>query len=166
MFSEKMKEIIHEHNMSARPAHYSGRSMNYGDLNDKQIFGIHKSIQDQFGVEQAKAFVQMVKDTPILSACEFLQALDFLESNNFKWKKEMINHLSAVPAEKDEFSATMMGLMHKLSDNTSETKEVSKSNYLKQHFLSINLSKKEYDIWIKENYKADMFGDPVIRRHF
>lgn len=166
MFSEKMIGIIRKQNMSARPAHYSGRGVSYGDLNEKQISNIHREIKEQFGIQQALSFVQMIKDTPILSACEFLQALDFLEYFNFQWDKDLINHISSVPAEQSEFGATMMGLALKLNDTNPKEREVSASNYLKQNFLKSNLSKNEYGEWMKENYKTDTFGDFLVKKHF
>lgn len=163
MFSEKMSEILRSNQMSTRASYYAGCGVTTSDLNEKHLFAIHKSIQKDFGENSAKSFVYMIRDISDLSASSFLQALELLEINSFKWKPELFSSVEKFPVETKNLVGMEIGLF--LTINSNDTKEgiLEKSNSLKFHFLKILLSKEEYKEWSNIHSKQDIYGDNYFK---
>lgn len=151
MFSEKTADILRLANMSCRASFYSGRGVTSSDLNDKHLFKIHESVQKEYGDKAAKAFVVMVRDLPVLSASEFLDAFEILERGLWKWRKENVAYVSGVSAEKDDPGGTMMGVMLAMNDTTPKERKIQQSNVIKAPFLVKVLSKAKFKAWEMEH---------------
>lgn len=125
----KLRAIVQDNRMSARPEYYSGRGATLTDLNAKILSGIHKGIGKDFGKGAAKNFVKMVADIKVLSATTFLQELEMLEYNDWKYtEKESHANGISIPKNKDgEYDEQSMmsgmigliGAMTNTRDNTS-----------------------------------------------
>lgn len=76
-------------NMSARPAHYSGRGATTSDLKGEQLRQIYESILKHHGFYAPQQFIKMVLGTPVLSATDFLLNLYRLEGNDWIWDDSM-----------------------------------------------------------------------------
>lgn len=163
MFSEKMSEILRSNQMSTRASYYAGRGVITSDLNEGQLFAIHKSIQKEFGENSAKSFIYMVRDISDLSASNFLEALELLETNSFEWKPELFSSAEKFPV--DTKNPVGMGIGLFLTINSNETKEsiLEKSNSLKFHFLKTLLTNTEYNEWSKIHSKQGIYGDNYFK---
>ncbi len=71
--------------MSTRPAFYSGRGATTADLSESKLEKVWTAIKTHRGDEAAEAFVKMVESIKVLSATDFLLALESLDSSGFKW---------------------------------------------------------------------------------
>ncbi len=150
MFSEKLLEIIHKAVMSTRSSFYSGRGVNYGDVSSKHFLSICENIQKIFGQKAEKGFVEMNRNVPVLSASEFLQALEILECNCWDWDKSNEKHLQPVPADKDNPVGTIIGIILFNSNKESRRDQEKSSNYLKCDFLKKKLTKNRFKKWKEE----------------
>jgi len=90
------REIVMNVGMSAHPEHYSGRGATLSDLNGEILEKTYKVIQKEYGKKVSEEFVQMVADTPKLSATDFLLNLYKLEGNGWKWDKKNLGSENGV----------------------------------------------------------------------
>jgi hypothetical protein len=137
---EKLKEIIQNNRMSARPEYYSGRGATISDLNDQILEGIYQGIKKEYGDKPAENFVKMVEDITILSATTFLQELYDLFNCNWKYKKKK-QHAIGITIQKnengeyDEGSITQ-GIVSIFSAILNSDRD--DTNIIKGHFLRIH----------------------------
>src|SRR3989338_9163592 len=89
-------EIVAKAGMSKRPEFYSGRGTILADLNSNILEKIYQEINEIHGEKVSKQFVKIVKEIPGLSATDFLLSLYKLESNNWKWKKDLSGNENGV----------------------------------------------------------------------
>lgn len=84
--SELAREILYTSGLNARSSYYSGRGVNYGDLNDKHLAEIYKKllILDE---NYAKSFVWLVDNMKTLGATEFIDSFINLGYANFDHTK-------------------------------------------------------------------------------
>jgi hypothetical protein len=137
---EKLKEIIRNNRMSARPEFYSGRGAIMCDLNGDILEGIYQGILKEFGKEAAKNFVKMVADIKVLSATTFLEELYMLFGNNWKYrnKKEHANGISVPKNENGEYDQNSMmsgifGIMAAMSNNGRDETIAIRGYFLNCH---------------------------------
>ena len=71
---DKLKDIIRNNGMSTRPEYYSGRDAIISDLNEDILFGIHKDLKKEFGINGISFF-------------------DDTFTVNYNWVKEFCNAL-------------------------------------------------------------------------
>lgn len=71
-----------------RPSYYSGRGAREGDLPGRALDAVHAALKAEVSVKAAEQFVQMVADIPVLSATDFLLALEGFEAASWKWDPE------------------------------------------------------------------------------
>lgn len=81
------REIVYSAGMSDEPEYYSGRGATTSDLDGDILYNIYIQIKEKLGTNQANEFVTMVENLKELSATNFLNALYFLERNNWKYKQ-------------------------------------------------------------------------------
>lgn len=140
---EKLKNIIRDNKMNARPEYYSGRGAIMSDLNSEILQGIHKDILTLYGKEAAKNYVKMVADIKVLSATTFLEELYQLFGNDWNYT-EREQHASgiSIPKNKDgEYDETsmvsgMMGIFSAMSNDRDDT------NWIRNDFLHTHGVKK------------------------
>lgn len=80
------KEIVRSVGIMDLPEYYSGKQVNFSDLNGDKLYAIYLKIKENLGDNQANAYVIMVQQLKILTASNFLECLYALEKNN--WSKE------------------------------------------------------------------------------
>ena len=80
------KEIVRSVGITDLPEYYSGRGVNFNDLNADKLYAIYKKIRESIGDKQANAFVTLVQQLKILTASNFLECLYVLENNNWNEK--------------------------------------------------------------------------------
>ena len=106
------EEIVVKAGMSRRPEYYSGRGAILADLNSDILEKIYQGIDKEYGNKASKSFVNMVKEIPVLSATAFLLNLYKLESNNWKWEKNLFGNENGVYVDGPTDNAKMIsGLM-------------------------------------------------------
>jgi len=100
--------------MSIRPEYYSGRGALLCDLKPETLERVYQAILRNSGETGAKAFVRMVAAIPVLSATDFLIALETLEQNGFEWSETDTPADNGIRAI-DEATAfgTIMSMMHR-----------------------------------------------------
>lgn len=125
--------IINDSGMSARPSFYSGRGAITCDLNNMILGKLYEGIKKTFGDEAAKSFVCMVADIPVLSATEFLLALQRLEANDWVWRAGDANTSTKGIYAEDIGSAfgTIASVLGGMSDR-DET-EAIRGSFLRSH---------------------------------
>lgn len=132
---EKLKEIIRNNKMSARPEYYSGRGATISDLNEQILFSIHRDIKKEFGEDAGKGFVKMVNGIKVLSATAFLNGLYDLFCNDWKYNESQPDSITIPKNENGEYDTTigMIGVMESLfSCGRDDTQQI------KSHFLRSN----------------------------
>ncbi len=137
MFSEKMTRIIYDHtSLSAMASKYAGRTMGYCDVKVDDLTTLHYQISELYGKPAGENFVTMINELQVLTASNFLQALELLELNNFIWKSSSVESAQSLPADKDNPGGTLMGVALTFSKAApSLGEEVEVSNYLRDVFL-------------------------------
>lgn len=80
------KEIVRSVDIVDLPEYYSGKDVNFSDLNGDKLYAIYLKIKENLGDNQANAYVIMVQQLKILTASNFLECLYALEKNN--WSNE------------------------------------------------------------------------------
>lgn len=79
-------DIVAETGMSTRAEYYSGYGASHSDLGVPRLRAIHRGIEENFGEDAAKGFVDMVRDLRSLAASVFLQSLYRLADRGWVWK--------------------------------------------------------------------------------
>lgn len=69
--------------LSSRASYYSGRGVNYGDLNDNNLIAIFNKLL-KIDIDYAINFVDMVQKMKTLGATEFIKSFKNLAINDFK----------------------------------------------------------------------------------
>jgi len=85
--------------MSLRPAFYSGRGATRTDLSSATLEVVFEAIERNVGPKAAMAFARMVRDIKVLSATNFLLALQRLEAAEWRWNRSMASGLTGVHCE-------------------------------------------------------------------
>ena len=85
--------------LSSRPEFYSGRGVMECDLNDQQLIQIYKGIRKEYGQKESFAYIEMVKNLPLLTATDFLISLKNLVNSDFE--SEIVNE-GGISIPKDE----------------------------------------------------------------
>lgn len=75
--------ILSTSGLNSRASYYSGRGVNYGDLNDENLAAIFKKLLT-IDLDYALNYVEMVKQIKTLGAIEFINSFKDLAKNNFK----------------------------------------------------------------------------------
>ena len=83
------RQIVRKAGLDDRPEFYSGRGATSSDLNDQILERVYNVVNQEYGEEVSKQFVQMVADITVLSATDFLNSLYGLESMGWKWDKKL-----------------------------------------------------------------------------
>ena len=130
-------EIVVKAGMSKRPEFYSGRGAILADLNPNILEKIYIGINEIHGEKASKQFVKMVKEIPVLSATDFLLSLYKLESNNWKWKKDLSGNENGVYVDGPTDDAKMVvgfmtiaeGLYQRKRDDTISIKSPFLANH-------------------------------------
>lgn len=84
------REILLTCGLNDRSSYYSGRGVNYGDLNDKNLVAIYKKLL-KFDPSYAKDFVELVNNMRTLGATEFIDSFINFGYSNFSLKKDVIS---------------------------------------------------------------------------
>jgi hypothetical protein len=132
------KQIVREAGMSARPEYYSGRGATTSDLNSDILEKVYNGIEKAHGEKAGKAFVNMVADTPKLSATDFLLNLYRLEGYNWEWNKKMSGNENGVyvdgPTDKAKYAIGMITIAHVMSGlNDRDDTDYIRGNFLRSH---------------------------------
>lgn len=165
MFSEKMRKIISDNNMSARASFYAGRGVTESDLNEKKLFSFHAGIEKVFGTDAAAAFVSMIQTLDDLSASSFLQALEIFDQGNGTWDPVFKDSAEAFPADKDNPMGMQLGVFLAISSTTSKEEIKQQSDRMKFHFLKTKLPAEDYKKWQEANGKMDRYGEYYFSRY-
>jgi len=80
---ELATQILRTSGLNDRASYYSGRGVNYGDLNDENLAAIFKKLL-VIDLDYALNYVEMVKQMKTLGATEFINSFKNLAKNNFK----------------------------------------------------------------------------------
>lgn len=137
--------------LSGRPEYYSGRGATSGDLNGDHLGALYKGIKIEHGDEAAKAFVQMVFDTPVLSATAFLHNLYALEANGWKpirlaKKPGSIDHFDLGDDREGREVMSMVSMGSWLGGGSERDDTISICfHFLNDHRAEITASKKEIE---------------------
>ena len=131
------EEIVVKAGMSRRPEYYSGRGAILADLNSDILEKIYQGIDKEYGNKASKSFVNMVKEIPVLSATAFLLNLYKLESNNWKWEKNLFGNENGVYVDGPTDDAKMVvgfmtiaeGLYPRKRDDTISIKSPFLANH-------------------------------------
>ena len=131
------EEIVVKAGMSKRPEFYSGRGTILADLNSEILEKIYQGIDKVYGDKASKQFVNMVKEIPVLSATDFLLNLYKLESNNWKWEKNLFGNENGVYVDGPTDDAKMVvgfmtiaeGLYPRKRDDTISIKSPFLANH-------------------------------------
>jgi hypothetical protein len=157
--------------MSARPEFYSGRGATTSDLNSQHLEDIHANILKLHGPKAAAQFVKMVADIPVLSATDFLIALQNLDRSGWKWTSrkrptnkgiEVVNNGNAGDYVSNLGTiASVLGGMGRHSDQT----ESIRYPFIRQHF---NELPKAVQKKLKEPRwdRMDVFGCRYYPSHY
>ena len=123
--------IVRNARMAGHPEHYSGRGATSEDLNGQRLEGIYWAVRHHYGEDAGKAFVQMVEDTPVLSATDFLLNLYRLEENDWKWDRRLVGKEKGVYVT-DEGScfATLADALTRKDQQINQTDSI-KSDFIK-----------------------------------
>jgi hypothetical protein len=148
---EKLKEIIENNRMSARPEYYSGRGATMSDLDSQILEGIYKGIKKEYGKDAAESYVKMVDGIKVLSATTFLNQLYSLFYNGWKCES-MYKDESGISIPKDENGEYdsligMISVFGAMSNNRDETQSI-KGSFCQSHGIKP-----------KEQYAYDRMGN-------
>lgn len=88
--AELAKEILYTCGLNARSSYYSGRGVNYGDLNDKNLVAIYKKLL-KFDPAYARDFVELVNNMRTLGATEFIDSFINFGYSNFSLRQDVIS---------------------------------------------------------------------------
>lgn len=112
LIKKDASEILRRNRMNNRPDYYSGRGATLTDLTSEHLEGIHSDIQKNHGDEAAEQFIDMVEEIEVLSATAFVQAIQRLEKNQWKWDSRLLNGLSGISYRNEAgMLGTLMGVI-------------------------------------------------------
>jgi hypothetical protein len=164
---EKLKDIIHNNNMSTCPEYYSGRGAITCDLNGNMLEGIYQGIKKEFGDFAAKNFVKMVVDIKVLSATTFLEELYMLCSNGWKYrnkpKSRQANGISIPKNENGEYDdrsamSGMLGIFAAMSNGGRDETPAIKNYFLSNH--GVKPKGKVMSVWFgNERHETRQYTD-------
>ena len=86
---ELARQILLTSGLNDRASYYSGRGVNYGDLNDKNLVAIYKKLL-KLDYNYATDFVRLVDDMRTLGATEFIETFLNYGYNGFTYQNEKI----------------------------------------------------------------------------
>jgi len=138
---ERLKNIIRNNKMSARPEYYSGRGATISDLNEQILFGIHRDLKNEFGEVAGIGFVKMVNGIKVLSATSFLNGLYELFNNNWEYNERQPDSI-AIPKNKDGNYDSTIGMISVMESLFSCGRD--DTNQIKCRFLAYNGIKQEH----------------------
>ena len=140
-------DLLHAVNMVARSEFYSGRGVKDYDLNAKQLYGIFwrlSSIKEDYAIE----FIKLVRGIELLTASDFIEALQDFEKNGFvaeKTKHQNV-HLDGVHG-KQRNAVAMAAVLSILGDNESYEVQKERSESIKNTFMRYTKPfRAEYDL--------------------
>ena len=130
------EHILNTSGLSTRASYYSGRGVNYGDLNEENLVSIFEKLL-KIDVEYAFNFVQMVQNMKTLGATEFITSFKGFAANGFKNKDYNISesNVSLDGVYDDERFVVALASFGSLFDSHSENMQVNMSNNIKRNFI-------------------------------
>lgn len=136
------KEFFASHILSTsglcdRASFYSGRGVNYGDLNERNLAEIFKKLI-KYDTNYGVSFVNMVMNMKTLGATEFINSFYGLANNNFEYKKQNINESNISLDGLEGESRDVVALMSILSSmhNRNNGYQVMASENMKTLFIA------------------------------
>lgn len=135
---ETLKEILRKNRMSTRPEFYSGRGVNYGDLNEEILIGIYYDVQKTFGKRASEGFVDLMRGIKTLSATAFLEDLYSLFYSDWKYCPEHgSNGIAVHKNENGEYNlasgmASMFSALNNKPEVNERATECMRASFLRQ----------------------------------
>ena len=134
---ELTSHILLTSGLNDRASYYSGRGVNRGDLNEKNLETIFKKLY-KLDVNYANEFVKMVKEIPTLGATEFINTFHRFGNNGFKAGEGVIEKSNVSLDGVHDAARDMVALISIFSISrrgNDQEYQVRESNYIKRAFL-------------------------------
>ena len=130
------EHILNTSGLSTRASYYSGRGVNYGDLNDGNLVSIFEKLL-KIDIEYAVNFVQMVQNMKTLGATEFITSFKGFAANGFKNNDYNISesNVSLDGVYGDARYIVGLASLELLFDGRSENMQINMSNSIKHNFI-------------------------------
>jgi len=128
----RAEQIVVRAGLSSRPGFYSGRGATATDLRYEILEKVYQEVKREHGEEAARQFVQMVSDTPKLTATDFLLNLYRLEGHDWRWDYRLLGKEKGLyPEDAGTAVWTVLSVMSGMSP-VDETPRI-RDEFLRRH---------------------------------
>jgi hypothetical protein len=142
--------------VNARASYYSGRGARAGDLPPATLDDVYAALVKNVNEGAAGQFVQMVADIPVLSATDFLLALERFEYAGWKWVPEGAPDARGVHA--DDMGSAMGTVLEALGSSLPGARKRDDDTIrIRGGFLKLHMDELREDQ--KKKVKAEVTAD-------